>query len=91
MANTAKKVSAPQDELKDVVFEYDGESYTVPTPKLWPLEVVEAQEDGRFNAAIRELLGKEQYKTFRKKPRTLEDLDKITEAVMDAAELDVGE
>lgn len=90
MAN-AKKVSAPQDELKELEFEYDGVKYVVPAPKLWPLEVIEAQEDGRFNAAIRELLGPKQYKKFRSKPRTLEDLDNISGVLMDAADLDSGE
>lgn len=87
---TTKKALAAEAKDSPIEFEYDNESYVVPHPKFWPLEVAEAQEAGRFAEAVRELLGIEQYKKFKKKPRVLQDLDDIVEAAFKVAELDAG-
>lgn len=85
---TTKRLQA-EAVLEDVEFEFDGDPYAIPHPKRWPLEAIEAEEAGKVVGFLRELLGKEQFATFKAKPRTLEDLDKIYTAVIEAADLDM--
>ena len=89
---TAAQVAA---ETKEIVFEFDGVTYTVPPAKTWPLEAQEAEEAGQFATALKEILGEEQYKKFKKKPRTVGDLEDITtelfKAVEKALDVDSGE
>jgi hypothetical protein len=87
---TTSKTLKEEATNADVKFVFDGEKYTVSHPKLWPLEVVEAQEEGRVATAVKGILGVEQYKQFKSVPRTLEDLDKFVEALLAAAELELG-
>lgn len=89
MATKAKETE-PIDP-REITFTFDGLEFTVPTGKYWPIEVVEAQEQGMFATAIRKLLGPKQYAAFCKKPRTMEDLEKLTDALLEAADLDKGE
>jgi len=91
---TPKKVTALEAEVKnlDITFEFEGETYTVPTPRRWPLSVLRAQENGKALGAVERLLGKAQYDKFDPKgDRTMEDLDFLMEALMAAAELDPKE
>ena len=89
---TAAQVAA---ETKEVVFDYDGVTYTAPPPKTWPLEAQEAEELGQYAESLKKILGEDQYKKFKKKPRTVGDLDDITTALMEAVqkilEVDEGE
>ena len=75
----------------NVVFSYDGHEYSVPAPKLWPLEVIEAQESGKFATCVAALLGADQYATFKRSPRTLSDLEKLTDAMFSAVNAIPGE
>lgn len=75
----------------EVSFEYDGTKYTVPAPKVWPLEVIEAQESGKFATCVRALLGEDQYLRFKKTPRTLSDLEQLTDAMFSAVNANQGE
>lgn len=79
------------DDSKEMTFDYGGETYTVPTPKLWPLEAGDAEESGRPLESLKIILGPKQYKLFRSVPRTLGDAEDIMTAMFDAAELDRGE
>lgn len=87
----AAVVAEESVEPTTVTFDFDGVEYTVPSPKKWPIEVIEAQEDGRLAGAVAELLGAKQYKAFKKVPRTMEDLENLTEALFKAVETSVGE
>lgn len=87
---TTNKTLKNEAEKADVHFTFDDEKYIVSHPKIWPLEVVEAQEEGRVATAVKGILGAEQYKLFKKKPRTLEDLDDLVEALLEAAEVELG-
>lgn len=75
----------------EVSFKYDGEDYTVPAPKVWPLEVIEAQESGKFATCVRALLGENQYLKFKRTPRTLSDLEQLTDAMFSAVNANQGE
>lgn len=85
------KNTVVKDETKEITFSYKDVEYKVPAPKLWPIEVVEAQESGRNLGAFKELLGDEQYKTFRKSIKTMGDLDEAMEVLLEAVELELGE
>lgn len=65
------------DENAPIEFTYDGEKYVVPVTKRWPLECVDAQEDGQLLKFVKNLLGEAQYKVFRGKPRVLDDVDDL--------------
>lgn len=86
---SALKTEVAAEELS-VTFRYDGTEYTVPSPKVWPLEVMEAQEESRTVGALRALLGEVQWAEFRKEPRTVQDLGDILEACFDAVNLNQG-
>lgn len=74
----------------NVTFEYDGDSYTVPTSKNWPLEAVEAQESNKILGFLKELLGEDQYATLRKGAKTLDDIDSFAKEMFKALELEPG-
>jgi hypothetical protein len=84
-------VSTKKDALKaealeaDTVFEYDGETYTIPHSKRMPLAFLEALEDGKLVAATKVMLGPEQYATFNSKPRVVSDLNDMLETSTKAA------
>lgn len=65
---------------KPHVFEFNGDSYEVPPAEEWDLDVLEAIDENRLTAALRALLGDEQYATFRAKNKKVKDLGKFFEA-----------
>jgi hypothetical protein len=87
---TTKQVLETEAVDADVVFDYDDEKYTIPAPKLWPLEAVEAQESNQILGFVKALLGAEQYKVLRKKTKTLSDLDDFIGKLFEALDLDSG-
>jgi hypothetical protein len=63
--NSLEKEVVTTEELTTEV-EYDGEKYVVPaTIRLWPLDVIEAQEAGHSLAMIKALLGDAQFAIFK--------------------------
>ncbi|MEV1157734.1 hypothetical protein AB0J27_20280 [Micromonospora chokoriensis] len=69
MANTrAVKADTTGDSL---TFEHDGESYTITPPTTWDVDVFDALEDERVIAGVKLILGAEQWRKFKSKPRTL--------------------
>lgn len=82
--------NAARNEATDAAaeFAYDGESYTVEPSKSWDLAALEAFEDGHVAACVRLVLGAEQWKRFRAKPRTIGDLNDLFEAAQKAAGVD---
>lgn len=67
-----------------VQFEYDGDTYAVAPANEWDLDVLEAFEEGRILATVRSLLGEAQWKTFRAKPRNVQALADLFEALQAA-------
>ena len=59
-----------------------GKRFTLPTPENYPLDAIEAEEDGRTLAALRMILGTEQYATFREIAKTTGDAENFSQAIM---------
>ncbi len=92
MSNTKKVVNPIKDEVQetDTTFEYDGNSYVIPPAKKWPLDAVEAQEEGKMIGFIKALLGDDQYKTLRKNTNDLSQLDEFVGAMFESLGVDTG-
>lgn len=71
-ANTPAKAEALNESIK---FEYDGESYTVAPAAEWDVEALEAFEDQKIITCVRMILGDDQWKRFKSKPRNMGDLN----------------
>lgn len=69
----------------DVTFEHDGETYVIGPSKSWDLDALEAFDDGRMTVCVRLILGDEQYRKFKRKPRSIGDLDALFEEAQRAA------
>lgn len=84
MANT-RAVSAVRSEANglDIPVEFEGETYRIPPSKLWPLEAIEAAEDGRAVASTKLILGTVQYDKFRETNSTLGDLERFMDKVQE--------
>lgn len=83
-----KKVLENEATQTEVTFTFDGEDYTVPTPRKWPLDVGRAQENGKVVTVVELILGAKQMKKFESKPRTMGDMDDLIEALFDKVEID---
>jgi hypothetical protein len=81
---TAAKAEATK---KKASFEYDAETYTIASTKEWGIDVIEAIEDEKIVSAIRAILGDKQWANFKKKPRTVDDLNTLFEHISKAAGL----
>jgi hypothetical protein len=78
-------MSAKRDALKTAQpFEFEGETYTAPASSEWDLDVLEALEEGRMIAAVKALVGPEQYARFRAKHSKIADLEAFMEALQGA-------
>lgn len=51
-------------------FAYDGETYWISPAETWDLEIFELIEDGKMVTACHKMVGDEQWKKFKAKPRT---------------------
>lgn len=69
-----------------ISFQYDGETFEVLPPAEWDVEALEAVEDQKIVTCIRLILGDEQWKRFKARPRTVGDLNALF-AVMQARAL----
>lgn len=59
---------------KPHLVEFNGDTYEVPPAEDWDLTVLEAIDENRLTAALRALLGDDQYATFRAKNTKVRDL-----------------
>lgn len=82
-------MAAAKQEAKkqNHTFIFDGEKYTVPPTSEWDLDVLEAVEDDKAIAIVRSLLGPVQWAKFKTKPRKVEDLTALFEALAKAVGL----
>lgn len=89
MSNTLKLESeASKDDSPAVIkFTFRDAEYTVPQREDWPIEALEAQEEGRMVGALKELMGS-QWFTFRKTSKTAKDLEEFAEALFAAVNID---
>ena len=80
---TAPKPKPAQTEALEgsISFSYDGLDFTVPPAREWDLDVMENYEDGKIATTCRSLLGPDQWAAFRKKKRTVGDLEDLFEAI----------
>lgn len=83
---TAARVAARAEaEGASIEFEYDGETYSIPShAKAWDVDVLEAVEDGKIATAARALVGADQWRQFKAKRRSVEDLNDFFEAMQKA-------
>ena len=59
-----------------------GRRFTLPSASEFPLEAMEAEEEGRHLAALRLILGSAQYATWRDLAKTAADAEDFSAAVM---------
>lgn len=69
----------------DTELDFDGEHYVVAPATDWSLDALEAFEDGKMITFLRELLGPEQWATFKAKPRKSADVEGLANALMGAS------
>lgn len=86
---TKKTVEAEVNNT-ETTFEYKNGSFTVPPARKWPLEAIEAQEEGKITGFLKGLLGADQYAALRKEARTLEDLDEFVGVLFASLDVDKG-
>lgn len=72
----------------DVAVMWRGKRFTLPTADDFPLDALEAEEQGKHLTALRLILGPEQYATWRSMAATARDAEEFSTAVM--RELGVG-
>lgn len=59
-----------------------GKQFTLPTPENYPLDAIEAKQEGRTLAARRMILGEARYRTFRALAHTTGDAENFSRAIM---------
>lgn len=68
-----------------IFFEYEGETFGVPKPNLWPLDAIEAFEDGKVMNFMRALFGAEDYERIKAVCKTMEGVTAFMTVAMQAA------
>ena len=76
---TAPKALAPAAPVSSS-FKFEDETYTITAADDWSLDALEAYEDGKVATLIREILGANQWATFKSNPRKVADLTALFEA-----------
>lgn len=67
-----------------VHFTFDGDKYAIDSTADWDITVLEAVEDGKTVSVVRAILGDKQWEKFKAKPRKVDDLNKLFEAITKA-------
>lgn len=80
----------PPKNKKSPTFTYDGETYSLPELDDWPAEFQENQEEGKWVAAAKSVVGEDAYKRFKKKPRTMKQLNDFVAAMLKSGEENEG-
>lgn len=78
-AEAAGKASTPGAGLS---VQWRGKRFTLPRAEDFPLEALEAEEDGKHLTALRLILGPDQYTTWRGLASTAADAEEFSAAVM---------
>jgi hypothetical protein len=74
---TGQPAHAPESAVM-----WRGKRFRLPAPQDYPLEAIEAEEEGRTLKALRMILGEDQYATFRREAKTTGDADDFSRAIM---------
>jgi hypothetical protein len=89
---TARKALAVEASENSVVsFEYDGDTYTVDKNKAKDLDVLEAFEEEKIIRPMKLILGEAQYRAFRAKHSSSDDLEALGEAMFKVLGVTPGE
>ncbi|WP_297537755.1 hypothetical protein [Amycolatopsis sp.] len=59
-----------------------GKRFTLPSPQEFPLEALEAEEEGKHLTALKLILGADQYVTWRNLASTAADAEDFSAKVM---------
>lgn len=59
-----------------------GKRFSLPRPEDYPLDAIEAEENGQTLKALRMILGEDQYATLRTIAKTTGDADDFSRAIM---------
>lgn len=78
-AATRTKRTKASDEI---TVTWRGVTYRLPPADEFPLDALEAEEQGKHLTALRLVLGPEQYTTWRKDARTARDAEEFSRDVM---------
>lgn len=76
----AKPNLAAQATAEFVSLTFDAEIYTLPTQDMAPIAFLEAYEENNLIAALRALIGPEQYARFRATHETVGDMSRFFNA-----------
>lgn len=87
------EATPPGEPWTTVAVPYGGQTYTIPAERdRWPLDVLEALEEGKMTIALRGLLGSKQWARFKATGPRTGDMGALWEAVGKAVGFDtVGE
>ncbi|MEU4579978.1 hypothetical protein [Nonomuraea sp. NPDC023979] len=77
----SKSAQKAEGTGKPFPVEYNGVTYTVPTPLDWDADVLELLESGRLTSALRMILGDDQYEEFRATKPKLRHAGELMEAI----------
>lgn len=80
MSNT-KHVAKAEATGTDIEIDFEGHTYTIPPSVEWPLDAIEAAEDGEIVRSTKLILGVEQWAEFRERHSKFGDLMEFMKAV----------
>ncbi|WP_328604770.1 hypothetical protein OG943_32710 [Amycolatopsis sp. NBC_00345] len=78
----AEATGKPASPSADLAVTWRGKRFTLPAPEKFPLEALEAEEEGKHLTALKLILGTGQYATWRSLAATAADAEDFSAVVM---------
>lgn len=78
----AEAVGKPTTAPSTLAVTWRNKRFTLPNPQEFPLEALEAEEEGKHLRALKLILGADQYTTWRGLAATTADAEEFSAAVM---------
>ncbi|KFU77762.1 hypothetical protein SAMN04489729_0847 [Amycolatopsis lurida] len=78
----AEATGKPASPGADLAVTWRGKRFTLPSPDRFPLEALEAEEDGKHLTALKLILGPDQYAKWRGLAATAADAEDFSAVVM---------
>ncbi|MEV6830688.1 hypothetical protein [Amycolatopsis sp. NPDC051102] len=78
----AEAIGKPASTGNDLAVTWRGKRFTLPSPEKFPLEALEAEEEGKHLTALKLILGTAQYATWRGLAATAADAEDFSAVVM---------
>jgi hypothetical protein len=75
-------IGKPTSTGNDLAATWRGKRFTLPSPEKFPLEALEAEEEGKHLTALKLILGAAQYATWRGLAATAADAEDFSAVVM---------